>query len=76
MLFNIPRIGFHHRPAFFARAQILRIVKMPVVRLEILLDVVEFEVDFVQFVVAVVAKPEQPVGESFSGAFAFDDESD
>jgi hypothetical protein len=48
---------------------------MLVVRQEIGFDVVEFKIHLVEFVVAVVAKPEQTIGVAFPCTFAFNDES-
>lgn len=43
---------------------------------EISFDVLEFEIGFMEFVVAVVAEPKQTVFESFAYANAFDDQPD
>lgn len=73
---NEARIGFHDRTAGFAGAQAFGIVKMFEMRQEIFFDIVELEVDFVEFVVAFFAEPEQAVCKSSARADAFDDQPD
>jgi hypothetical protein len=66
----------HHFTAFFASSEVFRIVILVEVCKEISFDVLEFEIGFMEFVVAVVAEPKQTVFESFAYANAFDDQSD
>ena len=63
----------HHFTTFFACSEVFRIVILVEVIEEICFDVLEFEIGFMEFVVAVVAEPKQTVFESFAYANAFDD---
>ena len=66
-------VGFHDGAATFAGAFLDGIIVFFEMRKEIFFDVVQLKVGFVEFVVAVFAKPKQTIGESFSGALSFDD---
>jgi hypothetical protein len=62
---------FHNSTTFAARSQGLAVVKVGEMRQEIGLDVVQFKVHFVQFMVAIVAMPKQAIGEAFACPFSF-----
>ena len=65
----------HHFTTFFACSEVFRIVILVEVIEEICFDVLEFEIGFMKFVVAVVAEPKQTVFESFAYANAFDNQA-
>jgi len=70
------RIAFHHMAAVLAGAQRFAVVIVFEMGQEIGFDVLEFEIGFVQLVVALFAEPEQPVFVAFAFAHAFDHQAD
>ena len=62
-------------PAFLTGAQIFTGIEVLEVGQEIGFDVFEFEQGFVQFVVAGITEPHQPIVKAFAGANALDDQT-
>ena len=73
---SISRVSFHDGSALGAGSKFFGVIKMLVMWKEILFDVIKLEVNFIEFVVTFVAEPEKSVGKAFSGAPAFDYQSD
>lgn len=69
-------VGLHYGTALFAGTQFFRIVKVAVVWQEILLYIVQLKIHLIQFVVAIIAVPQQPVGEAAAGTFALYHQAD
>ena len=63
------RVGFHYGSAFFTRSQVFRVIEMFEMMQKIFFDIRKRKIDFVEFVVAVVAKPKQAIFCICSGAF-------
>src|SRR6478609_9308979 len=67
---NESRIGWHHCSTFFTGTQLNRPVKFAKAWQEIFFNVIQVEAILMQFVIAVVTKPDQSILVSLRGSFA------
>ena len=74
-LIHKPRVCRHHFSTRFARSQRLTAIKRTKARQEIFLDVPQFEIRLVEWVIARITKPKQSVFGCCTRTFAFDDEA-